>query len=164
MTGIKFRAWDNEERKYHRGCCNLILDLNGMPYWQFGFDAPSPMPRERFELERFAGFVDRNDTEVFEGDIVKAVSQGHWAKFVIKWRQSCSPCWLLWPGFQNREFWYIHCSNLKPIFEGPRVCAPSDTYQDDGLEVIGNIRENPEFLEEIKARVGSDLDRLREQI
>jgi uncharacterized phage protein (TIGR01671 family) len=85
---------------------------------------------------QFTGFRDKNKKKVYEGDIVKAWSQGFCGTFEIKWREDGggAPMYILYPAFQNGEMWYLSSSRLRDGF-----CY------DEALEVIGNIVDNPEL-------------------
>lgn len=79
---------------------------------------------------------------VFEGDIVECMSQGYTGRFIVKWRDTGQPIWLLWPAWQNREFWSIHASK----------CNNFDKIPSDDITIIGNIHDNPEIKQEIEER------------
>lgn len=100
---------------------------------------------------QFAGFKDMRGFPVYEGDIVTAWSAGSKANFQVKWRQNGSPCFILFPAWQNREFWHIAVTEAKKGdkfigVDGATSEATEDSCYDDGLEVIGNIYENPELI------------------
>ena len=163
---IKFRAWDNVENKMNTngsigagsGSQNIDIGFDGIMsfYNSFGlmdgtnpaFDKPV---NERFELMQFTGVKDKNGKEIYEGDIVIAWSAGSKGKFEIKWRQDGAPMWLLYPAWQAGAFWNIsatHHTKGKQFIDvsGKIESTNLEGYFDDGIEVIGNIYENPELL------------------
>ena len=77
---------------------------------------------------KYIGFKDKNGKEIYEGDVVEAWSQGSKGRGVVKRR--IDGYWLMYPAWQNGEVWALCLSN-----EGIA-----------GVEVIGNIYENPELL------------------
>lgn len=71
MRPIKFRAWDNEDKKYFTPASRIIamtisITLNGEI---IGHPNIGEM-NERFELEQFTGLTDKNGVEIYEGDII----------------------------------------------------------------------------------------------
>lgn len=78
----------------------------------------------------------KNQIELFEGDIVEAMSEGSKGTFVIKFREEGNPCWLLFPNWQSKKHWNISASNIGSM----EKCLYDD------LKLIGNIIDNPELL------------------
>lgn len=144
MNEIKFRAWDkSRDEMYipHTLHINPVtksfisIRFNG----DFGEDSI---------LMRYAGFKDKNRKEVYEDDIVIAWSAGSKGTFEIKWRQDGAPMWLLYPAWQSGLFWNIsathHTKGKQFIDVSGKIEATNlEGYFDDGIEVIGNIYENP---------------------
>lgn len=139
---MKFRAWDNENNKYfeptYRAYANeleeLVIKLNGRLTMRTmdEFIDESLFPG-RFILERSTGLKDYKRTvmfpdgqPIFEGDIV--VFKNSFSKH----------------DHIGKVRYYSDC---KPISDdGHHSVDLAETNSED-LEVIGNIRENPEFLE-----------------
>ena len=123
MREIKFRAWnkDNDEMvysfdyPYHWNIGDLGLELlesDGTDY-----------VRQEAVFMQFTGLLDKNGTEIYEGDYVKC-----------KWGHSD------WNGtveFIEGSF----CSNP----ENPER-YPSAISECDDVEIIGNIYEHPHLL------------------
>lgn len=128
MREIKFRA-------YHFGAnysvkAEMLYDekLGDVLNWkQQGQDLSDVM--------QYTGLKDKNGVDIYEGDIVKASSQGLSGTFEIIWRQEGSPCWILYPAWQNKLLWSLDGEKRK------------DGHYYDDVEIIGNIYENPELLE-----------------
>jgi hypothetical protein len=77
---------------------------------------------------QYIGLKDRNGKKVFEGDIVSVWRDGSNRIFVVKWRETGVPMYILYPQPLNENFW--HCRSDMEM----------------AWEVIGNIYDNPELV------------------
>ncbi len=134
MREFKFRAWDKEESEF--------IDIKSFGFLESGdvwyvqaideyereIEPPYFTGEDELVIMQYTGLIDINNTEVFEGDILK---------------------------FTNDDFAYVSFYEGKYItittYEG-KYTARSD-FEDMDLdealrigEVIGNIYENPELL------------------
>ena len=107
---IKFRFWDKEEKRF--------VDLY----------------RADPRMQQYTGMKDKNDRDIFEGDIIKYHDEDEEEPFLYE---------VIWgdTGFILKEI------------DG---CSWEDFFYQSYLEVIGNIYENPELLEQQSYKVICD--------
>ncbi len=121
MREIKFRAWDTykkiwTEYKIHEGIV-FFLDKN-TGVWVGKYDEGY----KEFDLMQYTGLRDKNDTEIYDGDIVihhsriyKIIFNAEEARFVLR----------------DDEF---------------ELEIPFTNNNSKRMEIVGNIYENPELL------------------
>lgn len=108
MREIKFRAWDKEKKI-------MIKNLNG---WSKGYT-------EKYDLMQLIGLKDKNDKEIYEGDIVQL--KGH-DRYIAEVKWDSVSC-----GFY--------------LDQGDGDWVEDIDFEDHArFEVIGNIYENPELI------------------
>lgn len=117
---IKFRIWDNVDKKYLS--LKDYQDLGAIEVENDGTLTLSPRYRflinmmimpERFVPQQYTGLKDKNGTEIYEGDLILIGEKRRKVEVI----------------FKDGSFGYLHNG----------VCVP---FQYQSPEVIGNIYEN----------------------
>lgn len=128
MREIKFRAWDKEQKEWVKYSItdNIPIFCHNTSRWKTDKEG------ERFILCQYTGLKDENDREIYEGDIIKAVS---FAK----------PIGIVKYSDENQAFIF---NDLDKKYRGYSTALMNQF--DDGFEILGNIYENPELLEEVR--------------
>ena len=142
MREIKFRAWDSKTRKYISEVPTLevLLDDPDAPISHRDIDEMDalyyypeyPLGDDfdgRIIYEQFTGVQDKNDKDIYEGDIVRIIEDSMWKHNGI-----------YTVGYDRGSFNLTH----KSLTAGFRTLLDLDFSK---IEVIGNIHENPELLE-----------------
>jgi len=109
MREIKFRVWNGEVMVNPD-----FINRGGIAYWK-----ENSITEMSDEIMQYTGLKDKNDNEIYEGDIFK---KGR-ARFIIE--------------FRDGAFEMIGINIIS-------VIRLSHSYRD--IEIIGNIYENPELL------------------
>nr|DAN32772.1 MAG TPA: YopX protein [Caudoviricetes sp.] len=121
----KFRAWDNENKCW----TNYAITDDLQIFYDKYTGCWHRKNKDRFVLVQSTGLKDKNGEEIYEGDIVKPVSFASWIG-VVKY----SP--------ENAA--YILDDHNNEFIRGENVYL---SQFNEGLEVKGNIYENPELME-----------------
>lgn len=129
---IKFRIWDGEKLSYTTCPNKVSCDNGGHTYLAFYTDKRLS-PWKEVVIQRFTGLKDKNGKEIYEGDIVRICVNDDPED--LQWE-------LIPITFEWGSFWV-----------GKETMAEFVTSQEEagweqlfGLEVVGNIFENPELI------------------
>jgi len=143
MREIKFRAWDKDNKVMW-----AITELNWRTprqgseiFYKRGVFGNNEQPlganaeyvsMTSIILMQYTGLKDRNNKEIYEGDVVKATKSNPYAFGLEKYR-----------GIDGK-YEIIFCEGNFTIYKG--LLMMEDTVNLMGLEIIGNIYENPELI------------------
>ncbi len=142
MRPIKFRAWDKSNTLNHLNEPDFfeydIQDGDGEYKQSFG-DYLDEDAADVYDIEQYTGMKDKHGKEIYEGDIVHR--QGDFYKSDITGKV------IFIDGVYRAVG--IDKTNLIPhTFEPERVAADLAYLNQQELEILGNIHENPELLEQ----------------
>lgn len=126
MREIKFRAW-HKEKKY----MIIILDNTKQKNWFF------PSLSQKYEIMQYTGLNDKNGKEIYEGDILYWTDKSELSDETLSEKAEV---------FWNKEL--LRWSVKIKIFNKTHISDLSDYDNQEEIEVIGNIYENPDLLEE----------------
>lgn len=120
MREIKFRAWSPSRNSYFK---QVLYEADGWGMIR---------TRDVF-MEQWIGLKDKNGKDIYECDICSFTSKTGKHIGVVEWLDNLA-------GFGLR----MVKNNFRYTFSGLDTMGVNL----DTLEVVGNIHENPEFLEE----------------
>lgn len=122
MREIKFKAWDKQSKKFVGIRKNDYFSIRNDGF--IGINNNSvENPQENYLLCQYTGLKDKNDKEIYEGDIIKE-----------EFNHGICNCEIV---YDNAGFFI---ENIKEEIKD------NLHWHANGLEVIGNIYENPELL------------------
>ena len=124
----KFRAWTEEGKAMYYGVYPFKDDTLLLSYDEIAFDE---VPASDFILMQSTGLLDKNDNEIYEGDIVKYKAGCNTFTEEVAYDKNFA-------GFGVRD------ANTDIIFTFWELAEDIDLIS---LEVVGNIYDNPGLLE-----------------
>lgn len=126
MREIKFRAWDKEQKEWVKYSItdNIPIFCHNTSRWRTDKEG------ERFTLCQYTGLKDKNDREIYEGDIVRDFGSDYV------------------PVYTKGIYMAVNTEQLKCPEEHRQLSTQFNVIWRNGCEIIGNIYENPELLKE----------------
>ena len=136
MRQIKFRAWDEKNKKI--SIVEKINFLTGEIDTELCLDNENELI-----IMQFTGLLDKNGKEIYEGDIVRAQGQFNQYLQVVEFHNSAETSGRGWVGVNK-------IIEANPITKSPRENIERFSYFSwpSHWEIIGNIHENPELLKQ----------------
>jgi len=134
MTAIKFRQRNKHNGQFHYW--GMIDGAWVMPPLTDNYVRPE-------ESDQYTGLKDKNGVEIYEGDIVKNDWRSVHGKFI-------GDVWVVMFGEHETSLDYYATSAYGFFYrnsKGEDHTPYLPTERGDGVEVIGNIHQNPELLE-----------------
>ena len=159
MREIKFRAWVKSENRMitdKQEFVPLIVTNKGVMKLQYQFeeDYYEILPNEWFEIMQYTGLKDRNDKEIYEGDILlRELYSSRDNSLFLK------ACFLVEFGEEGgfdmiKQYEQRNYKKWKKEYEKDKKykqpLGSNFGVKLSEVEVIGNIYENPELLEVIE--------------
>ena len=126
MREIKFRAWLKEERKMVN-VETLFIGINRLCFGNSKTEDLFFRDFEEVELMQYTGLKDKNDKEIYEGDILFFRDEN--MKYIVVWQDTA---------------FIIKPIEIRKYLE--KMCWLDDT--EICCEIVGNIYENKKLSEE----------------
>lgn len=132
MREIKFRAWDKDLEEWipeesiiiNKGKPIAIMNQTDLPI-QEALNKKGKLINPNWELMQFTGLKDKNDKEIYEGDIIEFKKDG------CTQEQGCGEI----------------CKDFVIFSDGKFSINGWSWHEAKWYIVIGNIYENPELME-----------------
>lgn len=121
---IKFRVWDGKKIIYTDAPRRVMNDSGGHPYLPFYLHQHT-FDNKNIVIEQFTGLKDSKGKDIYRGDILKASYEARY--------KGDEPIKIQATVHFHHSYWAV--GGYKMFI-----------FDDDKLEVIGNIHENPELL------------------
>ena len=138
MRKFKFRIWDKIGKKmYFVDHGDIMRDGDEFEWSPWVFVVKNPRV-EDYIFMQYTGLNDKNGKEIYDGDLVRVPTMscaeddyGLYDLFEVIWSMKYGA----WCGYSKE--W---------IESGTDDCIISYEFDDNDMEVIGNIYENPDLL------------------
>ncbi len=116
MREIKFRAWDTEKSEYYKpiheaykgNLSELLVGFSGqlVEHNMKGIAHESMFP-DRYILEQFTGLMDKNGTEIYEGDRISDGNSEHVVEYLSERFEVSHGLGTIGGGFDFGDCWDI---------------------------------------------------------
>ena len=127
---FKFRFWNRIAQRFQPASKYAIDgkgDLVAYDYEMGAYNDAVPFSKTCIVAQQYTGLKDKNDKEIYEGDIVKATSDQYKNENFVGKVIFDEGCFLTW----------INKNDIRGIWSG------------EDIEVVGNMYETPELLNQL---------------
>ncbi len=138
MRDIKFRLWCSNNKEWERGEW-LIRQDGSLIEMKLG--RAVPISNKNHLISQYTGLKDKNEIEIYEGDIVKTTGMIESVGKVIF--KDCEFCIEVKPWYSKRPN-YQRLKNKENYNDGK-----SSFEFDKTFEVLGNVYDSPNLLDEL---------------
>ena len=131
MREIKFRAWDGEK----------MVSPDHIDRWGNAWWTENSIPTRSGTVMQYTGLKDKNGKEIYESDILRN-------KWIDVFGKDIGQKWQVKFGeYDNSDIEYGSSGNIGFFCESAtRQQEGLNNLSGDGIEVIGNIYENPKLF------------------
>ena len=125
MREIKFRAWNPNHKTMHYPECFdfrfpiLLPSVEVAEYWE----SASKSVSVTCELMQYTGLKDKNEKEIYEGDILR-ICEGV-------------------DGYDQNDWWNKYQVRMPDFYYSIEA---KEFIEEKDFEIVGNIHENPDLL------------------
>ena len=139
MREIKFRAWCKNKNEWETDRIAIQPD-GSILHMSTTKNMPCMVKAETHDIQMFTGLLDKNGTEIYEGDVVSATPKPNACGVVSSVNgQSCFERVVIWLDNDARFSWQLLDGTINA--SGYTLCKNNE----DLFEVIGNIHVTQNF-------------------
>lgn len=147
---IKFRAWDKEDKEMYYSDKNCVVSYDNVGESIFLLGDKTGKELSNYELMQYTGLKDKNGKEIYEGDILRQNSNDKdlvevcYGEFGVRSLETEEV-------IDNICGWNLKVVETDGLSKIEPFCydTPLNGFWIEklGIEVVGNIYDNPELLE-----------------
>ncbi len=139
---IKFRAWDDEEKRF------VFFDLIDLIRLTHGFGKKYKEIIQQGHVCRYTGTNTRDGKQIYEGDIVtyfgKSKNKNTDKEYLSKYYRR-----IVW-----KDGLFMTARSSRPFFNPSKILNGEKAWASN-MTIVGNIYENPELFNEVDGLKGN---------